>query len=173
MCEGMCCAYAEQYDIPAKVVRLAQTFGPGVRRDDARVFADFARKASNGEDIVMHTSGESSRMYLYTMDAVSAILTVLLKGENGNCYNAANKTTYCSIKEMAELVSRVLSDGKSSVIIQLDEESRKKFSPPHRLYLDTGKLEALGWCAEYGLEEMYRRMVNEKNLHPVHRGSSA
>lgn len=159
MCETMCCAYASQYDVPVKVVRLAQTFGPGVRWDDVRVFADFARKALNGDDIVMHTAGDSARMYLYTMDAVTAILTVLLKGKTGSCYNAANKATYCSIREMAELVSQVLSNGKSRVIIQLDEESRKKYSPQHRLYLDTSKIEALGWRAEYGLSEMYKRMT--------------
>lgn len=159
MCESLCAAYAAEYGVPAKVVRLAQTFGLGVSGEDVRVFADFARKALKGEDIVMQTKGDSCRMYLYTMDAAAAILTVLLKGKNGECYNAANKETYCSIKKMAELVSEILSEGESGVTIQLDEENMKKYPPAHKLKLDTSKLEELGWKAHYGLDEMYRHMV--------------
>lgn len=159
MCESLCAAYAAEYGVPAKVVRLAQTFGLGVSGEDVRVFADFARKALKGEDIVMQTKGDSCRMYLYTMDAAAAILTVLLKGKNGECYNAANKETYCSIKEMAELVSATLSKGKSGVVMQIDEENLKKYPPAHKLKLDTSKLEGLGWKAECRLDEMYRRMV--------------
>ena len=159
ICETLCAAYAAEYDVPAKVVRLAQTFGPGVAREDVRVFADFARKALISEDIVMLTMGDSCRMYLYTMDAATAILTVLLKGENGVCYNAANKETYCSIREMAEMVSEILSDGKSKVVIKIDEETRKKYPPAHKLKLDTSKLENLGWKATCDLEEMYKKMV--------------
>ena len=58
------------------------------------------------KDIVLLTDGKSKRCYLYTMDAVSAILTVLLKGEAGQAYNAANPETYCSVKEMAEMVAK-------------------------------------------------------------------
>ena len=159
MCEALCAAYAAEYGVPAKAVRLAQTFGLGVSGEDVRVFADFARKALKGEDIVMLTKGDSCRMYLYTMDAAEAILTVLLRGQNGACYNAANKETYCSIKEMAELVSQILSDGKSKVTVQLNEENMKKYPPAHKLMLDTAKLEGLGWRANYSLDEMYRRMV--------------
>ena len=159
MCESLCAAYTAEYGVPGKVVRLSQTFGPGVSKDDVRVFADFARKAVNGEDIVMQTKGDSCRMYLYTMDAVAAILTVLLKGKNGECYNAANKETYCSIKEMAELVSATLSGGKSKVTMQIDEENIKKYPPAHKLKLDTARLESLNWQPERGLRDMFIRLA--------------
>lgn len=158
MCEALCAAYTSEYDVPAKVIRLAQTFGPGVNKDDERVFADFARRALNNEDIVMNSLGDSGRMYLYTMDAVTAILVVMLRGENGHCYNAANKDTYCTIKEMAELVSHVLSGGRSGIKIRVDEEKIKKYSPSHKLRLNTSKLEGIGWNARYSLSEMYDRM---------------
>lgn len=159
MCESLCAAYAAEYQVPAKVVRLAQTFGPGVVPTDARVFADFARKAVQGQDIVMQTMGDSCRMYLYTMDAASALLTILLKGENGKCYNAANKDTYCSIREMAELVSQVLSEGRSRVILPQNTERPAHFSPVHRLKLDTTRLEELGWMPSCDLAQMYQRMM--------------
>ena len=41
MCESLCASYASEYGVPAMVVRLTQTFGPGVEYNDGRVFAEF------------------------------------------------------------------------------------------------------------------------------------
>ena len=101
MVENLCVAYASEYGIPVKIVRLTQTFGPGVAGDDGRVFAEFARCAVMGKDIRLQTEGLTKRMYLYTADAVTALLTVLTKGEDGQAYNAANVNSYFYIREMA------------------------------------------------------------------------
>lgn len=45
LCEALCTSYADEYKVPAKVVRLAQTFGPGIDKNDNRVFAEFLRCA--------------------------------------------------------------------------------------------------------------------------------
>lgn len=159
LCETMCASYYAQYQVPAVVVRLAQTFGPGVAADDGRVFAEFARCAKNGQDIVLHTTGESKRCYLYTADAVSAILAILLHGEPGKAYNAANPDTYCSICEMASLVADRVSKQDIHVSIRLNEEKSIKYLPPHHLYLDSSRLQALGWSPTRDLQEMYLRMM--------------
>ena len=57
------------------------------------------------EDIILHTTGELSRCYCYTIDAVTAMLYILLRGKDGEAYNVANEDTYISIREMAELVA--------------------------------------------------------------------
>ena len=43
MAENLCASYASEYGVPVKIARLTQTFGEGVRYDDGRVFAEFAR----------------------------------------------------------------------------------------------------------------------------------
>ncbi len=159
MCEMLTAAYASEYRVPGRVVRLAQTFGPGIAPDDVRVFAAFARKALAGEDIELATRGDSKRMYLYTADAARAILTILLMGEPGCCYNAANPDTYCSIYEMAQMVSRQFSDGQTKILFSSDRSAAEKYPPGHRLKLDVTKLTALGWRPSTGLEEMYSRMI--------------
>lgn len=157
LCEALCASYAAEYKVPAKVIRLAQTFGPSVPENDNRVFAEFIRCAKNKQDIVLQTSGTSKRCYLYTADAATAILAILLKGESGEAYNAANKETYCSIIEMAQLVAHEIANDEIKVVIKENNNSKRKFSPPHKLNLDVSKLEKLGWEAEKCLEEMYRR----------------
>lgn len=155
--ENLCVSYHSEYQVPVKAVRLAQTFGPGIPRDDVRLFAALARNAVAGEDFVMKTTGESTRMYSYTADAVSAILTVLVAGENGVSYNVANPSTYSSIREMADMVYREFGTGDARVIIDVDPNA--PYPPEHHLPLDVSRLEALGWRPQVGLEDMYRKLI--------------
>ena len=150
-------SYKSEYDVPVKIVRLAQTFGPGIPENDNRVFAQFLKAAESGNDIVMHTEGKSKRMYLDTMDAVSAILTVLVKGKNGVVYNAANEENYCSIKKMAEMVINEFGNGNNKVIVDRDKD-RGQYPPDNILKLDVTPLKNLGWKPVYGLKDMYKRM---------------
>lgn len=159
MCENMCISYASEYNVPAKIIRLTQTFGTGVNYNDGRVFAEFARCVIENRNIVLKTKGETKRNYLYTADAVTAIFAVLLDGQSGNAYNAANEDTYCSIYEMSQLVSQ-LSDNGIKVIIEDNSDAQKLgYAPPLKMNLSTKKLMNLGWCPAYNLKEMYIRMI--------------
>lgn len=157
MAENLCRSYADEYGIPVKVIRLAQTFGPGIAPHDTRVFAQFARAAITGDDIVLRTTGTSSRMYLYTYDAVTAILTVLTEGVPGEAYNAANPETFCSVYEMAELVAQEIAGGRVHVRVEVDPNA--PYPPEHHLPLDTSKLTSLGWEPTADLKTMYERLI--------------
>jgi len=161
MCESLCASYASQFGVRAKVVRLTQTFGPGVQYNDGRVFAEFARCAIEGRDIVLHTKGETKRSYLYTEEAVDAILTVLIKGASGEAYNAANEETYCSIYEMAVMVAKECADGRIKVVIEERDPSSFGYAPTLHMNLDTKKLRGLGWKPQVSLVDMYKNMIAE------------
>ena len=141
-CESMCCAYAAEYGVPAVILRLAQTFGPGVHPDDRRIFAEFGRCVREKRDIVLHTPGETERSYLYTADAATAILTAMLKGRPGQAYNAADERTYCSIADMARNVAAANGIG---LRFELDNETAHGYPEPVYMDLDTSRLQALGW----------------------------
>lgn len=162
MCENLCVSYISEYGLPVMVVRLTQTFGPGVQYHDERVFAEFARCVIERKNIVLNTRGETRRNYLYTEDAVNAILTVLLKGQPGEAYNAANEETYCSIYEMACFVAKNCSKGEIQVIIHEQEDITKMgYAPALNMNLDTTKLKTLGWKADTGLKTMYDSMIED------------
>jgi nucleoside-diphosphate-sugar epimerase len=153
MCESLCVAYAKEYGVPVKIARLAQTFGPGLQPQDKRAIVQFLESALAGRNIEIKASGESSRMYLYTFDAVSALLTLLLRGADGEAYNLADKNTYCSIRTLAQTIVRVCG-AKSRVLVNTGSEEERRIYPPDSfLRLDTTKLENLGWKALYSLEE--------------------
>lgn len=158
--EALCYSYFVQYDIPTVVMRATQTFGPGVRYDDGRVFAEFMRCALEKKDIVLRSRGLTERSYLYTADAVSAILTLLLSAENGNAYTVANPDTYCSIREMAETVANDIADGAISVKFDIAEDIAKLgYAETLYMDLDVSKIESLGWSAKVGLSDMFKRMM--------------
>lgn len=157
MAEQYCTAYASEYGVPAAIVRLAQTFGPGIPKNDTRLFALCARNAMAGEDIVLKTTGASTRMYLYTADAITALLAVLLEGEPGRAYNAANPSTYSSVKGMAEMVAGLFPEKNVQVRCEIDPSA--PFPPEHHLPLDVSALEDLGWQPTKDLSQMYENLI--------------
>lgn len=158
MAEQYCVAYASEYGMPAKVARLAQTFGPGIPKDDKRIFAMIARNAMAGQDVVLKTTGASTRMYVYTADAVRALLTVLVSGEAGCAYNVANPATYSSVRGMAETVAASCARAPMEVRVEVDPDA--PYPPEHHLPLDVSALTALGWEPQVGLETMYRNLMD-------------
>lgn len=158
MAETLCTAYTVQYGVPVKIVRPTLTFGAGVPDTDTRVYAQFARSALAGTDIVLHTMGTTKRDYLYTSDAVRSILSVLLLGENGKAYNLSNPETYSTIREMAEIVS---SMGKGSrVVFDCDKEKQMRYAKEIHIQLDNTAFNALNYFPHKGLREMFERMMH-------------
>ena len=159
-CEALCNSYTAQYDVPVVVLRATQTFGPGVKYDDGRVFAEFMRCAVEKRDIVLRTTGATERPYLYTADAVSAILVSMLRAEPGQAYTVANSDTYCSIRDMACLVAEKVADGKIKVTFDIaDDVEKLGYAKTLFMDLDVGKMRSLGWTATTGLEEMFKHMI--------------
>lgn len=161
LCESLCAAYASEYGVPVKIARLAQTFGAGASPDDRRVFAQFARAAQQGTPIVMHTPGTGCRCYCYTTDVAEGLMTILAKGDAGQAYNVSNPRTYCSVREMAEMIVERYRDGGVSLEFDFPEDlSSFGYAAPSFVRLNSDRLMALGWRPRYDLPEMYDRLVS-------------
>ncbi|RAR42462.1 NAD(P)-dependent oxidoreductase [Paenibacillus sp. MDMC362] len=157
MAENLCCAFSSEYGLPVKIARLTQTFGPGVSYNDNRVFAQFARSVIKKKNIVLHTKGSTVRNYCYTSDAIRALFYILLKGTTGSAYNVANMGTGISIRDMAELAAKFGSH--TNIVFERGDNEKRGYNPPVTICLDTSRLQALGWSAEVGLEEMFQNLI--------------
>jgi nucleoside-diphosphate-sugar epimerase len=152
--EVLIAGYWSEYKVKAMSLRLAQCFGPGVPKDDNRVFMQFIRSAIENKNIELMTSGDSKRMYISLKDCISAILTILTEGAPGEAYNCANENNFISVFEMAKLVASTIGKGKISVKNNCGGDSTK-YLPTQEVYQDTSKLQALGWKPADSLESMF------------------
>lgn len=159
--ESLCHAYAKEYGVHAKTARLAQTFGAGVTPEDNRVFAQFARHVIANEDIILHTTGELSRCYCYTTDAIEAILYILLRGTDGEAYNVANESTYISIIDMARFLCETFNPHIKPVI---ELKEGMGYSPMTKLRLSCEKIHQLGWQNRHNLQTMFSKLIESLRL---------
>ena len=158
LCECLCVSYAREYGVNVKIARLAQTFGAGIPLTDNRMPMQFAKAAVAGNDIILHTEGKSISNFVYLSDAITGILTILENGDIGQAYNVCNDNETRSVRDIANLVVREVADGKIKVIIEKKENMG--YAPDNTMRLSAGKLRGLGWNANVGMQEAYRRLVD-------------
>lgn len=161
MCECLCTCYMAEYKVPVKIVRLTQTLGAGIDYNDTRVAAQFARAVLEKRNIILKTKGLTKRPVLYTRDALSAILTVLDKGKNGEAYTAANPKTFCTISETAQMIADKVAHGNISVEYNI-KEVPAEYAPNLNLNLNLNvdKLMSLGWKPTVDLQDAYQKMID-------------
>jgi nucleoside-diphosphate-sugar epimerase len=150
-------SYFLQYGIPYNIVRIAHSYGPTMRlENDGRVMADLMGDVVAGRDIVLKSSGEAVRAFLYVTDAVVGMFTVLFHGETAKAYNLANETEPVSIKDLAQLLAALREDRKIQVVVS--EGGQKGYCAYRRTALDTTAIAQLGWRPQVSLGEGIRRV---------------
>lgn len=141
--ETLCVSYAQEYGADVVIARPCHTYGPHFTEADNRVYAQFIRNVLRGEDIVMKSTGAQFRSWCYVVDCVSAVLYILLKGENGQAYNIADASSNISIKELAEMIAEI---GGKKVVIDLPSDiERAGFNVVTKSIFSTEKIKSLGW----------------------------
>ena len=140
--ETLCVAYAEEYGADVVIARPCHTYGPFFTESDNRVYAQFIRNLLAGEDIVMKSTGQQYRSWLYVVDCATALLTILLKGARCQAYNVADEASNITIRQLAELLAKAES---RRVVFNLGADQQP--TPVTRAVFSTEKLGRLGWKA--------------------------
>ena len=155
--ETLCASYADEYGVESVIVRPGHIYGPTASPYDNRVASAWSYAVAKGEDIVMKSDGAQIRSYCYCLDCASAMLKVLLCGENCHAYNISNPDSIISIKQMAEIL--VKSAGvKLRMELPTDEE-RKGFNPMSNSSLESTSLTGLGWRGCFDAEAGFTHTV--------------
>lgn len=155
--ETMCVCYAEQYGLDVVVGRPCHTYGPCFTDSDNRAYAQFARKARAHEDIVLKSTGEQYRSWIFVEDCADALLTILQKGENKQAYNIADEQSNVTIRTMAETIAEIAG---VKVVFDLPESAESKgYSTMKRAIFSTEKLRALGWGPKYTFKDGLKRTL--------------
>ena len=155
--ETLCVSYGQEYNVSSVIARPGHIYGPTITDTDSRASAQFSRSAAKGEDIIMKSAGTQLRSYTYALDCASAILTILLNGENQQAYNISNPASICSIREMAEALAKA---GNVRIIFENPSDYEKKsYNLMDNSSLNSKKLIHLGWKAAFNLELGTQRTI--------------
>ena len=121
--EGKRCAetlffdYHRQHQLPIKVARIFNTYGPHMHPNDGRVVSNFIMQALRGEDITLFGDGMQTRSFCYVDDLISAFVALMETGsEVTGPINLGNPNEF-TIKELAELVLE-LTNSKSQMVFR-------------------------------------------------------
>ncbi len=155
--ETLCASYFAEYGVESVIVRPGHIYGPTASPHDNRVSSAWAFTAARGEDIVMKSDGAQIRSYCYCLDCASAILKVLICGQNCHAYNISNPDSIISIKKMAEILANC-----ASVRLKMElptEEEQKGFNPMSNSSLESTSLESLGWHGCFNAETGFSHTV--------------
>lgn len=149
--ETLCISYEAEHGVETVIARPGHIYGPTASENDTRVSSQWPYAVARGEDIIMKSDGAQVRSYCYCLDCASAILKILLKGENKQAYNISNPDSIISIKQMAVILAEC---GHVELKIEIPTSSeRRAFSPMNNSSLNSEKLLNLGWSGCFNAEE--------------------
>lgn len=148
--EALCQAYRVQDSLEIVIARFARTYGPSMISSDSKAIAQFIKKGLAKEDIVLKSEGTQVYSYSYVADAVSGMLTILLKGDNGEAYNVADINSNISLSNLAQLIAEYTH---TKIVYELpDTKEAMGYSKATKALLDSSKLNSLGWRAQWDIK---------------------
>ncbi len=133
--ETLCVTFHRQYDLPVKIARPFNNYGPGLKISDSRVLPDFCRDILSGRDIVMLSDGAPTRTFCYSADAIVGYYKTLVRGRGGEAYNIGVETPEISMAQLAEHVvslARELFGYQGRVVRQVSAEKDYLVDNPNR-----------------------------------------
>lgn len=158
LAETVCLIYYEQYNVPVKIVRPFNIYGPFLRLDDGRVIPDFLKNAIKKSQIIIHSDGSPTRSFCYVTDAMKAFFRVLFLAKSGTIFNVGNDEEV-SMKVLAEKIKKIFK----SVEIKYEKSNEPNYlkDNPQRRCPDLKKIKReVGYSPRINLDEGIQRIYH-------------
>lgn len=149
--------YSEVYGIRSSILRLTNTYGPGMRICDARqtFLGIWIRQALEGQPIEVW-GGEQLRDFNYVSDVVDALLLAASSNDAiGQCFNLGGPERI-SLAGLAQLLCE-LQTGVEFTVLPFPEE--RKAIDIGDFYADYSRFSKLGWQPETRLRDGLERTL--------------
>lgn len=148
--EALCQAYKAQKGLDIVISRLTRSYGATLLKSDTKALSQFLHKGVTGENIILKSTGTQYYSYLYVMDSVSGLLTVLLNGKSGEAYNISDDASDIMLKDLANIIADYAG---TKVVFEIpDAIESAGYSKATKARLDSTKLKNLGWTAKYDIQ---------------------
>jgi dTDP-glucose 4,6-dehydratase len=150
--EAMTMAYHREVGIDTRIVRIFNTYGPRMRKDDGRAIPNFISQALAGEDITIYGDGTQTRSVCYVNDLVEGIYR-LMQSDYREPVNIGNPTEM-TILDLAQKIIKV-TESSSKIVYTAEMEDDPKVRQPDISLAQR----LLGWEPEFTPDQGLRLTV--------------
>lgn len=144
--ETLVMEYHNQYNIDTRIVRIFNTYGPKMDKNDGRVVTNFINQALNDKDITLYGDGDQTRSFCYINDQIDGLIK-LMNSDYIYPINIGNPHEI-TVKDLASIIL-TLTKSDSKIVyknLPLDDPTNRKPDI-------TRAINILGWHPNYNLEE--------------------
>jgi dTDP-glucose 4,6-dehydratase len=151
--EAMAVGYLRAHDVPVKIARIFNTYGPRLRRGDGRAIPTFIEQALGGDPITVHGDGSQTRSLCYIDDLVEGVWRLLISDVVGMPVNLGNPEEV-KVLDLARTI--VLLAGSASEVIFTD----RPIDDPEVRCPDISRARSLlGWAPRIPLADGLPRTI--------------
>jgi nucleoside-diphosphate-sugar epimerase len=152
--EALTMEYFRKYKLDARIIRIFNTYGPRLQKDDGRVISNFIWQAIHNNDITIYGDGSQTRSFCYVSDQVKGLIAAMLKpGIGGEVINIGNPGEF-TVKQAAMLIKKMTASGSKIVYKTLPNDDPTRRKP------DIAKAKRLlGWEPAISLKEGLEKTI--------------
>lgn len=152
--EAMTFGFVRKHDVNARAVRIFNTYGPLMQKDDGRVVSNFINQALVNQPLTIYGDGSQTRSFCYVDDLVDGLWSAMIsEGTKGEVFNLGNPDER-TIKELAELIKSKTKTSSELEFLDLPEDDPKRRKP------DIAKAERiLSWSPKVSVEDGLEKTI--------------
>ena len=161
--EGKRCAetlfmdYKREHNLNIRIVRIFNTYGPNMTKNDGRVVSNFILQALNNENITIYGDGSQTRSFQFIDDLVNGLIKMMNSNFEGPV-NVGNPIEL-SMKDLSAMIIRLTNSSSNIIHKELPEDDPKRRRPDINLaksILDWSPIIDL----ETGLQKTIKYFIN-------------
>jgi len=146
--------YIKKFSLDARIVRIFNTYGPRMRKDDGRVVSNFINQAISGQPLTIYGDGSQTRSFCFVTDMVQGIFKAMFTPNTaGEIFNLGNPEEYKMI-DLAEKIKKMTESNSEIIFTDLPEDD------PSRRCPDISKAkEILNWEPKISVDEGLQKTI--------------
>lgn len=127
--EAITMAYVRKFGLNARIVRIFNTFGPKMQKDDGRVISNFITQAIEGKEITVYGTGDQTRSFCFVSDMVAGLIKAMFAEKTqGEVINLGNQNER-TINDLAHEINDMVGSSASIAHQEAAEEDPKRRKP--------------------------------------------
>lgn len=152
--EMMTMLYVRSKGVDGRIVRIFNTYGVKMRKNDGRVISNFINQALESKPLTVYGKGTQTRSFCYVSDLVGGLMAIMFSGKTkGEVINLGNSEEF-TVLELAKRIQKMTKTKSEIVFTDLPEDDPVMRKP------DISKVKKLvGWKPVISLDEGLKKTI--------------